>query len=372
MVVDRIRLSRTAILAIAGTYLLLGVVVGAYGPLLEHLTHRFSVSLPVAGSTISVYFTGALAGVLAAMLAMARISGRALVMLAIAVAAAGCVAVGLAPVWPAFLGGVFVIGLGFGALILALNQLVAYSEGARRAALLSGLNAMYSGGAVAGPILVATLAAEHFSELYLGVAGLALVLVAGASRIAGRFPVDATRAGRPDLLVLVFVVAFVFYVAVESGAGGFMAAHLESDGVRSAGAAAFTSAFFLALMTGRLLMTLMPTSVREEWIVLAGSAAGAALLLLASAGAIAPFAYVLAGLAIAPIFPTGIAWLARLRPADSRATAWLYPATSVGGIAGPGAIAFVIGRAGVAWTPAVLAFAAAAMLASFLVAAVRR
>ena len=371
MVVDRIRLTRTSVVAIAGTYLLLGMVVGAYGPLLEHLTRRFLVSLPVAGTTISVYFTGGLAGVLAAMLATAKVTGRALVTSAIAVAALGCAVVALAPSWPALLLGVFVIGLGFGALVLGLNQLVAYSEGGRRAALLSGLNAMYSAGAVIGPILVATLAADHFRELYLGAAALALVLVAGASRISGRLPVDAAQPGRPDALVGVFVVAFVLYVAVESGTGGFMAAHLEANGIRSATAAASTSAFFLAIMAGRLAMTLMPSSVRDGRIVLASSALGAGSLALAWAGGIAPFAYILAGLAISPIFPTGIVWLARLRPGNARATAWLYPATSVGGIAGPGVIAFVIARAGVGWTPIVLALVAAGMFAFFLAASRR-
>jgi hypothetical protein len=74
---------------------------------------------------------------------------------------------------------------------------------------------------------------------------------------------------------------------------------------------------------------------------------------------------------MAPIFPTGIVWLARLRPGDSRATAWLYPAASVGGVMGPGAIGIVIAQAGVLWAPAVLAIVGASMYGAF-VAASRR
>jgi MFS transporter, FHS family, glucose/mannose:H+ symporter len=362
---DRILLSPPALVAIAATYLLLGMVVGAFGPLLEHLTVRFAVGLPVAGSTISVYFTGGLAGVLAAMWAMARFTGRSMVMTANAVAAAGCAVVAFAPTWPIFLAGVLTIGLGFGALVLCLNQLVAYSEGARRAALLSGLNAAYSAGAVVGPILAAAFAATHFTTLYLAAGAGALLLVAGASRIAGRLPVAAARPSRPELLVVLFVVAFLLYVGVENGTGGWMTSHLESIGVASATAAAYTSGFFLALMTGRLLMALVPHSVTEAQIVLTGSALATIALALASIGAVAPFAYILAGFAVAPIFPTGIVWLARLRPGDARVTGWLYPATSVGGILGPGAIALVIAHAGVGWTPIVLALIAGAMLVAF-------
>jgi len=365
LVRDRVTLSRTSVVAIALTFALLGMVVGAFGPLLEHLTHRFAVSLPVAGATISIYFGGGLVGVFAAMRAMEDVSGRMLVMSADVIAAAGCVAVAVAPSWPLFLIGVFVIGLGFGALVLCLNQLVAYSEGERRAALLSGLNGAYSAGAVVGPILVAAFAAAHFSALYLGAAVVSLVLAAGVSGIAGSLPVGVGRPGRPELLVLIFVAAFVCYVGVESGAGGWMASHLESVGVSSNAAATYTSGFFLALMTGRLLMTLAPTRLPEPAIVLAGSAVAVVLLLAASVGAVAPWAYVASGLAIAPIFPTGIVWLARLRPGDARAGSWLFPATSLGGIAGPGAIGLVVAGFGVRWTPFVLAAIAAGMLLAF-------
>ena len=345
------------------------MVVGAFGPLLEHLTRRFAVSLPVAGSTISVYFAASLFGVFGAMRAVERVTGRALVMGANAVAAAGCAAVAFAPTWAFFLAGVVVIGFGFGALVLALNQLVAYSEGTRRAALLNALNSAYSAGAVIGPILIASFAAGHFSVLYLAAGAAALVLAAGASRIEGRLPVRVAGPDRPELLVVIFVAAFVLYVAVENGTGGWMASHLESVGVRSQTAAALTSAFFFALMIGRLLIALVPSSVSEARIVLGGSACATVALALAWVGAAAPVAYVVAGLAIAPIFPTGIVWLSRLRPGDSRATAWLYPAASIGGVTGPGVIAVVISRAGLSWTPVVLAAVAATMLFAFYRAA---
>src|SRR5260370_38592528 len=144
-------LSRTAVAAIGGTFLLMGLVVAAYGPLLEHLTRRFSVSLPVAGATISVHFAGGLLGVLVAMRAIERVAARTSIMIATGLVGLACVAVAFAPAWPAFLAAVFVVGGGFGALVLGLNQAVAYSEGRRRAALLSALNGAYSAGAGGRP-----------------------------------------------------------------------------------------------------------------------------------------------------------------------------------------------------------------------------
>src|SRR2546422_940338 len=367
----RVVLTGRSIVAFGATFLLMGLVVSAYGPLLEPLTRRFGVSLPVAGATISVHFAGSLPGVLIAMRSFEMLSARLNVMIATAIVSTGLVVIAIAFVWPLFLAGVLVVGFGFGVLVLGLNQLVAYSESPRRTALLNALNGCYSAGAVGGPILVATFAGEHFSPLYLVFAAVWLALIPAAIGITGRLPVSAGSRVRPGSLVWIFILAFVLYVAIENGTGGWMTSHLESVGLRSTEAATVTSGFWLALVAGRLLITLVPRSVPEGTIVLTGAGMAAVGLLAATAGILAPWAYLVTGLALAPIFPTGIVWLAKLRPGDSRATSWLFPAASIGGIAGPGAIGSVIAQAGVSWAPAVLAVVAIGMSVAFFVAAKR-
>jgi len=344
----------------------MGIVVSMYGPLLLLLTHRFGVGLPVAGSVISVHFAGGLAGVLVAMRTLTRRPGRDTFAAGLTVGAAGCVVAAFAPAWPLFLAGIAVIGVGFGTLVIGLNQLVAYSAGRRRTALLNGLNGAYSGGAVIGPILVAGFAAGYFSWLFVLAGLVALALVPSTFAVSGRLPVDAGARRSPGLLVWIFIVAFVFYVGIEVGAAGWMASHLESIGLSTTGAAAATSGFFLALVSGRLLSTLIPASVPEWAIVLGGSAVASIALIAASIPAVAVGAYLVTGLALAPIFPTGIVWLARLRPGDSRATSWLFPAASIGGVLGPGVIGIVIAEFGVRWAPVVLAAVAVLMTAAFL------
>jgi fucose permease len=368
---DAVVLTGPAIAGIAAALLMMGVVVSGYGPLLEHLTRRFGVSLPVAGSTISVQFFGALAGVLIAMGSTERYRARLTTAASCAIAAAGVTGVALAPSWPLFLTSVFIFGVGFGGLDLVLNQVVAYSEGRRRAALLNALNSAYPAGAVIGPLLIAAFAATHFAALFLLVAAAFLLIVPAMLLIAGRLPVAAAATRRPEGLVMIFVAGFVLYVGLEVGTGGWMTSHLESTGMASGTAATVTSGFWLALVTGRLLITLVPTHLGEPMIVLVASAAATVAVGLATITAMAPVAYIAAGLAMAPIFPTGIVWLARLRPGDSRATAWLYPAASAGGVMGPGAIGIVIAQAGVLWAPAVLAIVGASMYGAF-VAASRR
>ena len=365
---DRVVLSRPATAAIGATYLLMGLVVSSYGPLLEHLTHRFAVSLPVAGATISVHFGASLVGVLIAMRAMERLPARLTVMIATGLVALGCAAAAAAPSWLVFMAGIAIIGLGFGALVLALNQAVAYSEGPRRGALLNGLNGAYSAGEVVSPVLVAMFATQHFSLLFLGAAAIAVALVPFSSGITGRLPVAAGVARRPGSLVLIFVLAVVFYVGIENGVGGWMTSHLESIGLLSTQAATATSGFWLALFTGRVLMSVVPARIPEPAIVLTGSVVATVALAGASIGAIAPVAYVTAGLFLAPIFPTTIVWLARLHPGDSRATSWLYPAASIGGTFGPGAIGLVVAGFGVRWAPLVLALVGVGMTLAYSLA----
>jgi fucose permease len=106
-------------------------------------------------------------------------------------------------------------------------------------------------------------------------------------------------------------------------------------------------------------------------IVISGSGVASIALLVALSGHAAPIAYLVTGFAIAPIFPTALVWLAKLRPGDSRATSWMFPATMVGGGVIPPAIGVAIGWFGIRWAPAVLAGVAAVTLAAFLVAGVR-
>ncbi len=365
-----VRLNLTALSAVGASFLLMGALVASYGPLLEHLTGRFHVSLAVAGSVISVHAAGALVGVVTSVRAMERMDGRTWIGGALVSTAAGCAGVALAPNWPLVLASAFIIGVGFGALDLGLNQLVAHSVGARRTALLNLLNGAFALGAVAAPILVSAFGDRHLAVLYSAAGAMALGLIIPSRRIRGRLPVAARAQPRRAFspLLAMFALAYVFYVGTEIGIGGWMPSHLEALGLGSGRAAAVTSGFWLAVAVGRLLVATIPDRVPQQAIVLTASGVTVLSLMAANFRAAAPFAYVLTGLAIAPIWSTGLVWLARLRPGDSRATAWLFPASMLGGVLIPGGIGLVIGRFGIGWTPAALAAVAACSFAGFLAA----
>ena len=367
---ERVNLTRAALVAIGAIFFLMGVLAAAYGPLLEYLSRRFEVSLAIAGGALSAHFLGALVGVLVSMRILQWVSSRTFVVGALGLLALGCVGVALAPSWPPFLGAVLVIGVGFGALDIGCNQLIAHSEGAGRTAILNALNGAFGFGAVAGPLLVSTVGRAHLSLLYGGAAAVAVGLLPLVTGISGRLPFTAQRgAARSTRIVGIFMIAFALYVGIETGTGGWMPSHLESIGLQSLAAATLTSGFWLALAIGRLLAAFLPARVPEHATVIAATAVAAVALLSALNTAAAPIAYIVTGFAIAPIFPTGIVWLAKLRPGDARATSWLFPASMIGGAIIPGGIGVVIARFGIAWTPIVLSLVALGCLVAFLVAA---
>jgi fucose permease len=366
---ERVQLTRAALLAIAAIFFLMGILGSAYGPLLEQLARRFDVSLAVAGGVLTTHFSGALVGVLASMRVLQRVTSRTFLLGAITCLGVGCAGVAMAPSWPTFLAAVFVVGIGWGALDIGCNQLIAHSEGGRRTAVLNALNGTFAVGAVAGPILVSTVGRTHLTLLYGGAAVLAFALWPLVSGVSGRLPFLPSKTADSSVFLLgLFMVGFALYVGMEAGIGGWMPSHLESVGLQSVAAATLTSGFWLALAVGRLLAALVPARVPESAIVVTGSAAAAIALLSALIPAAAPVGFIIAGLAIAPIFPTGIVWLAKLRPGDARATSWLFPASMVGGAIIPGAIGGVIARFGIGFAPAVLSLVAVACLAAFSLA----
>src|SRR3989441_5774561 len=187
------------------------------------MARRFDVSLVVAGGVLSVHFFGALLGVIVSMRLLQQVSSRTFVLGAVACLGLGCAGVAVAPSWPAFLGGVLVIGFGFGALDIGCNQLVAHSEGTRRTAVLNALNGAFAVGAVAGPILVTTAGRTHLGLLYGGAALVALALVPLVAGISGRLPfTPQPKAEKSFALLAIFMVGFGLYVGVETGIGGLI------------------------------------------------------------------------------------------------------------------------------------------------------
>ncbi len=378
-----VQFSAVSFASALAAFVLIGAIGAGYGPLLRTVSERFGVSVPEAGTLISIHFCGALAGVAALLAVRLRVPGRLTATAGLGVLAAGCLVIASARAWPQLAAGALGTGLGFGVTDFGMNDLVARTRRGGRAGRLTALNAAFGAGAVAGPVLVALLGSAALPAGFAGaavIAGTAALGMRGLRAPACRPPrvaardVARDRAARRCLRIAApFGLAYLCYVGCESGIAGWIPAYLSGLGRSAHLASATTSAFWGALTAGRLCLIPLSWAVPPRRIVLAAALALLVCVGLTAIPAIAPAAFAATGLAAAPIFPAGLAWAAGSSPCGRRSVAWALTWSMAGGVAGPGAVAAVTAATSVDAVPAVLAVLAAAAGTGFLmVPAARR
>jgi len=325
-----------------------GLLLSLYGPALPELRSRYGIGEGASALVLSAHFLGAMAGIAWWGLER-RLASRTWLATGTGLLAAGAVAIAFAPAWPVVLAGAAGLGVGFGVIVVEINVLLAEGFGERAAAMLNLLGATFGAGAVAGPLILAATGGYRvpFCAGALLAVG-ALPLARDLPRTAA--PPDAVRPRTPPALVAGFVAVVALYVGTESGIGGFEATSLLAGGTGAAAAAGWTAGYWAALTTGRLLA--IPLALRVAPAVLAAGSlvAAAGGLGLAHVPGFAAAAYTLTGLALGPVFPTVLAWLAVVAPGSRTSTAMVFAAGQLGGIVLP----VVIGRLVDAGSPAVI------------------
>lgn len=335
-------------------FALLGAIQAMYGPAFPGLTERFGVGIDRVGLTVSLHFAGSFLGIATSGFWLRRFGYRRVMGTGAGLMAAGAAAVAFAPTWGLVLSGALLAGLGFGLLDIAFNLLPARVFEPNAAPALNLLNAFFGVGAVLGPVAVG-LAGSTLQGPFAGLALLTLVVAILVLRLPE--PPRQEGAGNesvPWLTATGFTAMYFLYVAGEVGVGSWETVHLEpSLGARNAAFA--TSLYWGALTLGRLVATPISARLRPRTLVLGAGVLGLAGLAAAHATAFAPVAYAITGLAFAPIFPTGLAWLQRVFPRRSEQVAPIVVAASnLGPVTTAGAIGAVVAWRGPEVVPTLL------------------
>ncbi|WP_190033762.1 MFS transporter [Streptomyces fructofermentans] len=368
--------STPAVVASCAGFVLIGALQAVYGPAVPAFRTEFGLSPSGAGLGLSAHFVGGVAGVLLFDRLYGRLGNRRILGASYLLMALGAAGFALAPSWPAALAAALLAGLGFGGIDYGLNQLFAVGFGHRSTAMLNILNAHFGVGAILGPALVGVVGSEHYPAVFLVLAAANLPLLLCLRGVRDRVPHPAVgpepgRAG-PVLgrslgsVLAVFVTLYVLHVGVEAGVGGWEPTHLEAVGHGAGAAATATSAYWLMMTVGRFLVAPLALRHSAQTIITVSCAGMTCCLLLASVPALAPFAYAGVGLFIAPIFPTGLPWLARAAPRTRRAGALVIAASMAGGVAAGPALGAAIEWSGVRAVPLLLAAVSALCLAATL------
>jgi MFS transporter, FHS family, glucose/mannose:H+ symporter len=341
-----------------------GFLLSLYGPSIPELRAAYGVGGGGSALVLSLHFAGAMTGIGWWGLER-RLAPRTWLVVAATLAAGGAVGIAFAPAWPVVLAAAFGLGVGFGVVVVEINVLFAQAFGERATAMLNLLGACFGAGAILGPLAVAASGGYRLPFCVGAGAALAALALAGDLPRTARPPAPAGDRP-PSAVVWGFVALCALYVGVESGIGGWETTSLRAGGAGPAAAASWTAGYWAAITAGRLLA--IPLALRVPAPALAAGS-----LLLAAAGlglahlpGLAPVAYTLTGLALGPVFPTALAWLAQAAPGARRATAMVFAAANLGGVALPVMIGRLVDLSSPAVIPTTVLVVAVACLGATL------
>jgi fucose permease len=212
----------------------------------------------------------------------------------------------------------FLLGVGGGIVVTGANALANSVSGAHSAIALNLVNLFFGLGGLATPFISANLFNRNWVRLCYTVAGLTIValIVQGVTSMpapsgaASFILADAGSVlGRPLLFMLGF---FLFlYVSCEVGVWNWLPRHLIAQGIPESRALNILSlGFALGLLIGRVVVSPILIRVPAVDVTLAASIAMAVTTFLMLRTCKTTVAFVLvfiAGLTMAPVFPTTLA-----------------------------------------------------------------
>src|SRR6202453_3500492 len=212
----------------------------------------------------------------------------------------------------------FTLGIGSGTVVTAANSLVSDAGEAHRGIALNLTNLFFGLGGLATPFIAANLFKRNWVRLCYTIASLtfATIAIQALTKMpgptgAGRFILaDAAPVlGRP-LLFLVGLFLFL-YITCEVGIWNWLPRHLIAQGIPESQALNILSlGFALGLLIGRAAILPILIHAPAITVTLVGSVAMAVttfLMLRTNRPMVAAALVFLAGLSMAPVFPTTLA-----------------------------------------------------------------
>ncbi|HWW98247.1 MAG TPA: MFS transporter [Edaphobacter sp.] len=261
-----------ALLPVFFYFLAAGVATVMLGPLLPALIQRWHIQDAQAGTLFTANFAGQFCGAW-----FATRNLRASILYGSAITAAGCIALAWVGFGSAHIA-LFCTGLGLGAGLTAGNVIAGTTVPAARARLIALLNVAWGFGAIACPILVRLSSAggiRYFfftTAIFLAITSLVATAIPHpaqppeplqtTSPTASPAPSIQQRLLLPPLPLLVFGAAIFLYIGVENALGGW----LPSYAIRTnpaLHASSIALCFWVAELTGRILVTILMTIVGE-------------------------------------------------------------------------------------------------------------
>lgn len=301
-------------------FVITGVVMTFLGPMLPMLSLRWALNDAQAGYLFTAQFAASIVGMLLSSILAARYGYRMTLLLSLVIMATGVAALARAN-WLCGLISVCIFGAGFGINTPAANMRIARTNPQNSASALNLLNSCWGVGAMACPLLVATVErsarAPHF---FYGTAACLLALALYMSVV--RFTADRAESSIAqastslrkivaDRIFPLVAILFFIYVGTESSVGGWVASYARRINAHSIWA--ITPSFFWgALLLGRFSAPLALRRLQASRMAVAGVAlagCGVAILLAAKSIPVVMIGAAITGLGLASIYPISVSLL---------------------------------------------------------------
>jgi fucose permease len=295
-----------------------GMIAAMLGTILPNLSDRFHLT-PSQNGTVA--FAQAL-GLIIASLAVGPLldnEGKKIgLVLGLGLISIALFALPRSPGFRSILLLIFLLGVGGGILVTGANSLVSDVSETHRAAALNLVNLFFGLGALATPFIAANLFGRNWVGLCYTIASLTIVTLAiqAITKMpgptgAGRFVLaDAAPVLARPLLFLVGLFLFL-YITCEVGIWNWLPRHLIAQGIPESRALNILSlGFALGMLIGRAGVLPVVSRVPAVTVTLLGSIAMAVttfFMLQTKRPGVALVLVFLAGISMAPVFPTTLA-----------------------------------------------------------------
>jgi fucose permease len=306
------------ILAASVAIFIYGLIAAMLGTILPELSGRFHLT-PSQNGTIA--FAQAL-GLILASLGVGPLldyEGKKIgIVLGLAVISLALFALPRSSGFRSIVSLLFLLGLGGGVLVTGANSLVSDVSESHRAMALNLVNLFFGLGAMATPFISANLFGRNWVRLCYTIASLTVVtlMLQAITKMpgptgTGRFVLTnvASAFNRP-LLLLVGLFLFL-YIGCEVGVWNWLPRHLIAQGIPEARALNILSlGFALGMLIGRAGILPILSHVPAITVTMTGSIAMAVttfLMLRTARPVVALVLVFLAGISMAPVFPTTVA-----------------------------------------------------------------
>ncbi|MEU7060691.1 MFS transporter [Streptomyces sp. NPDC046197] len=333
--------AKAAVVSAFCVFFVLGALTASLGASLPYLKQEFGPGHQV-GRIVSFYNFGALTATALIGLLGRRARPRPTITVLLAVFAAATAGMAVSPGWAWYLFAATVAGLGYGGLVLTLNTAFARGFGDNSVVMVNRLNAVFGIGAILGP-----LATGRTDIRLLSLAACLLALPCVLVRRMGavlehpglpRADDAPSRLRRPSAVMVLFLVTGLLYAGLETSIGAWQSTQLQRSGWSLQAATMAASGFWAGMAVGRLVVPQLTKRLAARTSVPLYLVTALGALLLAAVPHLAIAAYPLAGLCLAPVLPTVIAWTSGVADVPQRATSVLTLCCMVGNTSVPAVV----------------------------------